>query len=84
MQDVLQEPLFRTFPRNTYVELRRKSIGQLLKGTVSRDGFWLLLTCMVSFRPKKRKGPVLNFLGAPTILYHKKGISRGKCEFTLA
>jgi hypothetical protein len=28
----------------------------------------LLMTCMVSFRPKQRTGPFLNFLGAPMIL----------------
>jgi hypothetical protein len=48
----------------------RRDIHDYIKGTVSRDPrcVWLLMTCMVSFRPKQRRGPFLNFLGAPMSL----------------
>jgi hypothetical protein len=44
---------------------------------------WLLMKCMVSFRPNRGQGYFLNFLGAPVILYCKKCISLGECYVVL-
>ena len=41
------------------------------------------MTCIVSFRPKKRTGPLLKIFGVPIFLYCKKCNNRGKCVYTL-
>ncbi len=40
--------------------------NESLKG-LSLEMDLVLMTCMVSFRPKKRRVPFLNFLGAPWV-----------------
>ncbi len=56
------------------------------EGTVITRWIWRLMTCMVSFRPKRRMGPFLTFFSCSNdfIMQAKKCISRGKYEFTLA
>ncbi len=47
-----------------------------LKGTVSQDGFWLLITCLVSFRPKQRTEAFLKFFRCSYHFLTQKYFSR--------
>jgi hypothetical protein len=63
----------------------------VFKVNVSPRWIWLLMTCMAGFKPKRRTGPFLNFLGSPTIFIAKsvflsvnaslRWLNNGSCIF---